>query len=61
MTISQDRSKNQVVIEDDRTGLDTATIKRAIAVAELMRLLVDEHSLDWDRAWKITQSTLGYT
>ena len=33
----------------------------AIAVAELMRLLVDEHSLDWDRAWKITQNTLGYT
>lgn len=33
----------------------------AIAVAELMRLLVDEHSLTWDRAWQITQSTLGYT
>ncbi len=33
----------------------------AIAVAELMRLLVDEHSLAWDRAWKITQNTLGYT
>ncbi len=31
MTISQDKSKNQVVIEDDRTGLDTATIKRAIS------------------------------
>ena len=33
----------------------------AIAVAELMRLLVDEHNLDWDRAWNITQKTLGYT
>lgn len=33
----------------------------AIAVAELMRLLLDEHNLDWDRAWKITQNTLSYT
>ena len=33
----------------------------SIAVAELMRLLVDEHFLDWDQAWTITQQTCGYT
>ncbi|MCK6459260.1 MAG: glycogen/starch/alpha-glucan phosphorylase [Planctomycetes bacterium] len=33
----------------------------AVAVAELMRLLVDEHGVDWDRAWKITRETLSYT
>jgi len=33
----------------------------SIAVAELMRLLVDEYSVDWDRAWEITQQTCGYT
>jgi starch phosphorylase len=33
----------------------------SIAVAELMRLLVDEHSMDWDQAWEITQRTCGYT
>jgi starch phosphorylase len=33
----------------------------ALAVAELMRLLLDEHGLDWDPAWEITRSTFGYT
>ncbi len=33
----------------------------SIAVAELMRLLVDEHSMDWEEAWAITQATCGYT
>jgi starch phosphorylase len=33
----------------------------AIAVAELMRLLVDEHGLEWVKAWQITQQTLSYT
>ncbi|MDJ0816404.1 MAG: glycogen/starch/alpha-glucan phosphorylase [Desulfobacterales bacterium] len=33
----------------------------AIAVAELMRLLVDEHRMEWDRAWHITVETCGYT
>src|SRR5215475_3369402 len=33
----------------------------SLAVAELMRLLVDDHDVDWDSAWEITQTTLGYT
>ncbi len=33
----------------------------AIAVAELMRLLVDEHGMEWDAAWHVTQHTLSYT
>jgi glycogen phosphorylase len=33
----------------------------AVAIAELMRLLVDEHGIDWDRAWSVTQQTFGYT
>jgi glycogen phosphorylase len=33
----------------------------SIAVAELMRLLVDENGMDWDPAWNVTTRTLSYT
>ena len=33
----------------------------AIAVAELMRLLLDDKNLDWDVAWDITSRSLAYT
>jgi starch phosphorylase len=33
----------------------------SIGIAELMRLLVDVHWLDWDRAWDITCRTYSYT
>jgi starch phosphorylase len=33
----------------------------SISVAELMRLLVDEYEIAWDKAWEITQKTLSYT
>ncbi|MES9973905.1 MAG: glycogen/starch/alpha-glucan phosphorylase, partial [Candidatus Thiodiazotropha sp.] len=33
----------------------------SVSVAELMRQLMDEQGLSWDRAWKVTGSTMAYT
>jgi starch phosphorylase len=33
----------------------------SIGIAELMRLLVDEHGLEWEKAWQITSHTFSYT
>jgi glycogen phosphorylase len=33
----------------------------SLAVAELMRLLLDEHQFNWEKAWEITNATISYT
>jgi glycogen phosphorylase len=33
----------------------------AIGIAELMRLLMDLHGLEWEEAWRITRATISYT
>lgn len=33
----------------------------SVSVAELMRILVDEHKIDWDEAWDVTSKTFSYT
>ena len=51
---------------DIRTLPDKAAIQLndthpAVAVAELLRLLIDDHGLDFDEAWTIGCATFGYT
>lgn len=45
----------------DKFALQMNDTHPSIAVAELMRLLIDEHLLDWDAAWNITTRTLAFT
>ena len=52
--------------KDIRTLADKAAIQLndthpAVSVAELMRLLIDDHSLGFEEAWQITRATFGYT
>jgi starch phosphorylase len=45
----------------DRAALQLNDTHPSIAVAELMRVLVDQEYLEWDLAWDITQRAIGYT
>jgi len=63
----QDILRRHLQYEDDiRTLPDKAAIQLndthpAVAVAELMRLLVDTHGLEFNEAWDITKRTIAYT
>ncbi|MBI5067172.1 MAG: glycogen/starch/alpha-glucan phosphorylase [Deltaproteobacteria bacterium] len=45
----------------DKVAIQLNDTHPAIAVAELMRVLVDLNHLEWDRAWEICRATFGYT
>ena len=63
----QDLMRRHLNMHDTLLNLaDSAAIQLndthpSIAVAELMRLLVDQHNVPWDAAWRITVGTLAYT
>ena len=45
----------------DKVALQMNDTHPALAVPELMRILLDQMHLGWDEAWHITQNTLAYT
>jgi len=45
----------------DHAALQLNDTHPAIAVAELMRILVDLHDIPWEEAWEVTRGTIAYT
>jgi starch phosphorylase len=45
----------------DKVAIQLNDTHPAMAVPELMRILLDEVHLEWDQAWNLTQRTLAYT
>ena len=45
----------------DKVAIQLNDTHPSVAVPELMRLLVDQYELDWDRAWDITRRCFAYT
>ncbi len=45
----------------DKVAIQMNDTHPALAVAEVMRVLVDENNLEWAEAWEITRKTLAYT
>jgi len=45
----------------DKVAIQLNDTHPAITIPELMRILVDEHNMPWEKAWEVTQSSIGYT
>ena len=57
----EDFARRPVTELPDRVAIQLNDTHPSVAVAELMRLLIDERDLEWDEAWRITVASLAYT
>src|SRR6516164_5565675 len=55
------RSYSSIYTLPDRAAIQLNDTHPSIAIAELMRILVDLHNVPWDQAWDITVATCSYT
>jgi glycogen phosphorylase len=46
---------------DEKVAVHINDTHPAVAIPELMRILMDQEGIDWDTAWKITTNTISYT
>ncbi len=62
-SIFKDHLKNYRSLDNlaDKVAIHINDTHPALAVPEMMRLLIDEHGFAWDRAWEITVGTIAYT
>lgn len=62
-SIIRDAKKRGVRIADlaDQIAIHINDTHPAMAVPEMMRILIDEEGVGWDEAWSITVNTLSYT
>jgi len=52
---------NEIHAFPDKVAIQLNDTHPALAIAELMRILIDDEHLEWDEAWSITTRTFGYT
>src|SRR6516165_537133 len=55
------RSYSAIYTLPDHAAIQLNDTHPSIAIAELMRILIDLHNVPWDQAWEITVATCSYT
>lgn len=59
--IKKHKERNDIRTLSEKVVFQLNDTHPSMAVAELMRLLIDEEGIEWEEAWEITQNTCAYT